>query len=270
MIPAYWWDGHPNFGDALTPWLLPKYGILPVHRGAPRARLSGIGSVLEFLPRSYDGAIWGSGLMLEQPHPLPDASVLAVRGPLTAELIGAQGPVAFGDPGLLVARHLRRPERRWRVGVVPHGHHRGGAELDELLRKIGPAAQVIDVHQEAAPAVRQIAACEMVVSTSLHGLITADAFGIPAFWTMLTPPLTGGDFKFRDYEAALTPGRTRFVALNEALASADIEAFASAAPYADVNRISDGLERALESLRSSPHGFGNASGASDSREWGGR
>ena len=71
VVPAYWWDGHPNFGDDLTPWLLPDFGVAPVHRVAGRARLAGVGSILEFFPADWDGAIWGSGLMYGRPHPLP-------------------------------------------------------------------------------------------------------------------------------------------------------------------------------------------------------
>ena len=68
LVPAFWWDGHPNFGDDLTPWLLPHYGVLPVHRVASRARLAGVGSILEFLPADWDGVVWGSGLMHDAPQ----------------------------------------------------------------------------------------------------------------------------------------------------------------------------------------------------------
>lgn len=257
VVPSYWWNGHPNFGDALTPWLLPRYGILPVHRRASVARLAGVGSILEFLPESYDGVILGSGLMEESLHPLPHARALAVRGPLTADLIGVDAPVAFGDPGLLVARHLRRPRSRWRVGLVPHGHHRGTAESAALIARAGSSAFVVNVHQEAAPAVRQIASCDAVISTSLHGLITADSFGIPALWTTMSPPLSGGDFKFRDYEAAVTPGRSRYVPIEQLLDAADPVAFADVADPRMVESLGDGLEQALTEVRRGGPGNGS-------------
>lgn len=249
VVPTYWWDGHPNFGDAMTSWLLPKYGILPVHRVARSARLSGVGSILEFLPADFDGAIWGSGLIRDEDHPLPDAHVLAVRGPLTREHIGAPSTVALGDPGILAARHIRRASPRWDVGLVPHGHHRSHRGFLSLADAAGVRVRVIDVHQEAATAVHEISACRTIVTTSLHGLIAADSFGIPAVWTTLEPPLDGGDFKFHDYEAALPGSGTRYLAYDDGWT---IDALRRVARRADVDAVAnlgDGLVRALDGLR---------------------
>jgi len=247
VVPAYWWDGHPNFGDALTPWLLPRYGIVPVYREPRQARLAGVGSLLEFFSSDYDGAIWGTGLMTDVEQKMPSASVLALRGPLTAERIGA-GEVPYGDPGLLVARHVRRPARRSAVVAVPHGHHRGHAGLAALLASEPGRARTVNVHQSAGAAVREIASGEAVLTTSLHGLITADAYGIPAVWTMLEPALTGGDFKFRDYEAAVTPGRTRYVDFDDLRTLDDVQRLARTADAARVSALAGGLERSLARL----------------------
>jgi hypothetical protein len=247
VVPAYWWDGHPNFGDDLTPWLLPKWGVVPVHRMPQHARLAGVGSVLEFLPPEFDGAIWGSGLMSDAPHPLPRARALAVRGPLTRDRIGAAGETAFGDPGLLVSRRMRHPAARWEVGFVPHGHHRSHAGFAAVAAAT-PGSRVVNVHQSARRAVCEIASCRVVVTTSLHGLVTADAFGIPAVWTTLDPPLGGGDFKFRDYEAAVTPGRTRHVSWTDGIAPADLTRVAWSADADRVARLADGLVQAIRRL----------------------
>ncbi len=244
VVPAFWWDGHPNFGDDLTPWLLPHYGLAAAYRSASTARLAGVGSILEFLPAGWDGAVWGSGLMEEAAHALPAATFLAVRGELTRELAGVRGEVALGDPGILVARHLRRPAVRSDVGIVPHGHHR---QHPGVLAATGGAARVsvVNVHGRAAPTVRAIAACRVIVTTSLHGLVTADAYGIPAVWTTLDPPLGGGDFKFRDYESAMTPGRTRYVPYDPDVPLEALAAHAGTADAAVVARRSDELELAL-------------------------
>ncbi|MGR0318713.1 polysaccharide pyruvyl transferase family protein [Agromyces sp. ZXT2-3] len=248
VVPAHWWDGHPNFGDDLTPWLLPSYGVAPVHRVAGRARLAGVGSILEFLPEDFDGAIWGSGLMYGRPHPLPQAKVLAVRGHLTRELIGAGDDVALGDPGILVARLAPRPRPRWDVAIVPHGHHRQHESFMALADAAGTRVHVVNVHQPAARVVREIAAAEAVVTTSLHGLVTADAYGIPATWTTLDPPLSGGPFKFHDYESVMTPGASRFMPFDPSRGLRGMLEGAAVAPRVTVDRASDDLERSIRRL----------------------
>lgn len=248
VVPAFWWDGHANFGDDLTPWLLPRYGVLPILRPPGSARFAGAGSILGFLPTQFEGVIWGSGLMEGEKHPLPGSHVLAVRGPLTAELIGVRHPVVFGDPGILVARHMARPRERWAVGIVPHGHHRQNPTLLGLARRGGGLVHVVNVHQAAERAVREIASCGAVLTTSLHGLITADAFGIPAVWTTLDPALNGGDFKFRDYETVVTPGRTRFAPIDE---ESSLDSVIRSARRADAETIAvivRGLEESLAHL----------------------
>lgn len=245
VVPAYWWDGHPNLGDELTPLLLPRYGIVPLHREPDRARLAGVGSIIQFLPAGYNGAIWGSGMIDDVERPLPAAHVLAVRGPLTAERIGAGG-VAFGDPGLLVGRHLRRPRSDGRVVLVAHGHHRNDPDVLALARADGVRA--VNVHRGAPAVVRGIASAGAVLTTSLHGLVTADAYGIPAVWTTREPALIGGDFKFRDYEAAVTPGRSRFVHFDDVRSPDDVRRRASRADAARVAELCDGLEAALRRL----------------------
>lgn len=248
MVPSYWWDGHPNFGDTLTPWLLPHYGVIPVYREPRHARLSGVGSVLEFMPETFDGVIWGSGLMNDRERTLPAATPLAVRGPLTAERLGLRETVAFGDPGILVSRHIPRSLVTSQIVAVPHGHHRSHPGLSRLLASEPGRAKTANVHQGARGAVREISAGAVVLTTSLHGLITADSYGIPAVWTMLTPALEGADFKFRDYEATVIPGRSRFVAFDDLRTLDDVVRHASAADPDRVSVVSDDVAAAARRI----------------------
>ncbi len=208
-ISGYWWDGHENFGDALTPWLLPRYGVIPIHREPRDADFVGVGSILEFMPSTFEGIVWGSGLMHETPRTFDGATVLAVRGQLTHELLGSPRRCALGDPGILVARHRRRPVIRWGLGLVPHGHHRHDPHWRALAQAHPGRVHLINVNRPVARVVDEIGSCSAIITTSLHGLITADSFGIPAAWTEWEPVLPGGDFKFRDYESVVSPGRSR-------------------------------------------------------------
>ncbi|UUZ44042.1 polysaccharide pyruvyl transferase family protein [Janibacter limosus] len=242
VIPMYWWDGHPNFGDALTPWVPAGRGIVAVHTPLSGARAVGIGSLVDQLPDDFDGTIWGSGLLRDTETRLPRARFLAVRGPLTREQLGLGTDVTLGDPGLLVGAHARRRAPRWRLGVVPHGLHHADTALERLGRQAG--VRTIDVRSTPSVVMAQIARCEAVLTTSLHGLIVADTLGIPAAWTQREPRLWGGDFKFRDYEAVVSPGRSRERTINESM---DPDQVARACGLPD----GDALSRSISELEAS-------------------
>ena len=97
------------------------------------------------------------------------------------------GGRATATPGLLVARRVRRPSVRWDVGLVhPHEPSLTCGVSRTVADAPGLRVRVINVQRTAyAPRHSEIAACSAIVTTSLHGLVTADAFGIPAVWTTL-------------------------------------------------------------------------------------
>jgi pyruvyltransferase len=61
--------------------------------------------------------------------------------------------------------------------------------------------------------VREISRCRHLLSTSLHGLVVADSYGIPAAWARLSPDLIGATYKFHDHESVVTPGWSRQIEL---------------------------------------------------------
>lgn len=248
-IPGYWWDGHENFGDALTPWLLPRYGIVPIHREPPGAAFVGVGSILEFMPAGFGGLVWGSGLMHAIPRTFEGATILAVRGRLTHELLGTPAGCALGDPGILVARHRRRPAVRWQLGIAPHGHHWHDPHLRALAQAHPDRVRLISVNQPVTTVVDEIASCAAIVTTSLHGLVTADSFGIPAAWTVWEPALPGGDFKFRDYESVVSPGRSRYFPFDSSLGVDDLLRRTEFVSASRVAECSASLESATHDLR---------------------
>jgi hypothetical protein len=131
---------------------------------------------------------------------------------------------------------------------VPHGHHRAHREFLRIATAGDDSVRVVNVHQSAGRAVPEIAAASAVITTSLHGLITADAYGIPAVWTTLEPGLGGGDFKFRDYESVVTPGHSRFVAFRPGMPVHELVTAAWAAPRDTVTTSGNALVAALKRL----------------------
>ena len=186
-----WWfrEGHKsNFGDELGAEILRALGNRDERVPLPHADMIAIGSILEFAAaEGRDGlAVWGAGFMTAG-SPASKLDVRAVRGKLTASALGVDVPV--GDPGLLCSLIWKRPAVRHRVGVVPH--------LSDDNRY--PWADVvIDVTAPVAEVLHQIGSCAAVASSSLHGIIAAHAYGIPAM-RLHHPRIIGGEHKWADY-----------------------------------------------------------------------
>jgi pyruvyltransferase len=189
-----WSEGVQNFGDELGPAILKRLGY-EVRRveSMADADLIACGSILEAASREArdDTVVWGSGLMRDgEAVDVSRLDVRAVRGPLTARLIGVDVPTC--DPGYLVPHIYRRPMGRHRVGVVRH-------YIDK--RTYPWADLVIDASEPVDTVIDAIGSCHTIASSSLHGLIVADAWGIPTM-RLHHRRVAGGNFKWADYFAS--------------------------------------------------------------------
>jgi pyruvyltransferase len=204
-IKAYWWRGVSNFGDMLAPLLLERFAEVRVEWGTvSHSSIVSIGSLLEHLPPLWDGYIVGSGKLFENTriHNMRDATILAVRGPLSAR--GLKGSFALGDPGLLANELVGAQEKQWSIGLLPHWEDK---ELVPKFQALIPSrypVKVINPQDDPLTVLRQIGACGKIVTSSLHGVIVADAFRVPRRIEVSSlMRKDGGDFKFRDYCASI-------------------------------------------------------------------
>lgn len=214
----YWWNEEPNFGDAMNALLIPRlFGREVAWAPLEEADLVGTGSVLQWITpvvaaREAPIDVWGSGFIFakEPAPPLPSVRIHALRGHASASMFGPQCRPAYGDPGLLTARAVNAPPTRFRVGVVPHLWHRDLPVVRQAVDRL--SARLIDVTSDPEMVIEQIASCDVVFSSSLHGLVVADSFGIPNWWTSAAPEPFGGEFKFLDYYSVfgLQPRPLRF------------------------------------------------------------
>lgn len=212
VVKAYWWKGAPNFGDALAPLLLKHFtGVVAEWKSPSRATVVSIGSVLEHISPSYTGYIIGSGKLQRSTKPkFPYATILALRGPLTAR--GVPGDYAIGDPGLLADELVGPQNKQWDVGILPHWKDTELVPKFLKLIKKGKV-KVIKPSDDPLTVIKQIGACRKLVTSSLHGMIVADAFGGIPRRVEISSALDkeGGDYKFLDYSASiktpLEPGR---------------------------------------------------------------
>ena len=127
-----------------------------------------------------------------------------MRGRLTRDRLVAQGidcPEVYGDPALLLPLIYDKPvERHHTIGIVAHYMD----EYDEKIKTFladNPDATLISLTRYGhwRGVVDQIRSCEVVVSSSLHGLIIADAYGVRNAWMELSDKVEDRGFKFRDY-----------------------------------------------------------------------
>ena len=194
-IKLHWYDKERNFGDMLSPILFNGLGI--EYKKAKRndsEKLLAIGSII-YASREND-ILWGTGTMIDKDFIAPKGlKVLAVRGPKTRKKIkGVNVPEIYGDPAILIP-DIYKPNKieRHKIGFVPHYVDQNHPELIKDKRFI------IDVKQDPLKTIDEICSCDMIVSSSLHGIIIAEAYGIDAVWIKLSDKIIGGRFKFNDY-----------------------------------------------------------------------
>ncbi len=197
-----------NFGDDLSPVIV--CGVSPhrirsinPHDISKRPRLENflfsLGSIFHFV--QDNDVIWGTGVNINRQNPnrLKRLDIRAIRGPLSREFIinnyHLDCPEVYGDPALLLPilfpHKKHNPVRKY--AIVPHG-----GDIDYFKNY----DNVILPTENWEKVVDYILGAELVISSGLHGLIVAEAFGIPARWIFnetLPSSKNEGVFKYNDY-----------------------------------------------------------------------
>ncbi len=216
-LRLFWWRGGANFGDELSALIVAHVaGRKVVHAGAASCEMLALGSLLQVIRHKHrqpraDGVrpwIWGAGMLrVIRPDFLDNVQVVLLRGPVSAAILGIKAD-AYGDPGLLVPLILGdMPARRDRIGLMVHHSQSDDPGLAALIAA-EPALELINVGDDAIKVCRAIAACAHVISSSLHGLVVADACGVASTWL---DPGAQSQLKYHDYAASI--GRAMIVPL---------------------------------------------------------
>ncbi len=174
----------------------------PIHE----ADMMAIGSIMNrekkakrfFIPRCLH--IWGAGTDAGGRHFSGRHYYHAVRGYKTLEQINdPKGQPALGDPGLLAAHWWEgrgKPHKRYKLGVIPHYVDKSHSVIEYLKNIEG--VRLIDVFWPVEEVLRAIQESDFILSSSMHGLIVSDAFGVPNRRMKLSDGLIS-DYKFQDY-----------------------------------------------------------------------
>jgi pyruvyltransferase len=207
-VPVRWWIKADNFGDLLSPWLISKMTAREVtYFDEGRPHYLAVGSVLN-RARSCT-TVWGSGAFGTEDASVfaPGAQYAAVRGPLSrARLVtaGIECPEVYGDPALLAPAYFApKVPKTHAYGIVARWSERRWHDAE-----IGPGVRLIHLETtDVEGVIEAMLSCRRIVTGSLHGLIIADAYGLPSAWVQHRKAY-GGMFKFFDYFATVNKLRT--------------------------------------------------------------
>lgn len=202
-LKLFWWNGQVNLGDVINLELvktLSKKKVEWVPNNYSQEFNTCIGSVLQLA--NNHTTVWGSGYISEAARsPKKPKMVCAVRGPKTRQLLLAQGvecPEVYGDPALLAPMLFPINEmKKYELGIIPHFVDKKAAFFQQ---QFPDNIKIIDIEtDDVNQFLSEVNQCEKIISSSLHGVILADAYGIPAHRVKFSNDISGGDFKFEDY-----------------------------------------------------------------------
>lgn len=196
------WIKGQNFGDYLSCIVVAetarKLGLKKINLPEEQ-RFLAIGSVLH---SAQDGdIIWGSGIngkIAINRHTFSKLDVRMVRGPKTKNFLEKKGIKVcnvFGDPALLLPILLPDYKRKSKLGkitILPNLN-----EI-ELVKKRKPKfMHMVSPLKHWKKILYEIITSELVLTSSLHGIVLAEAFKVPVRFVM---PMGGETlFKYQDY-----------------------------------------------------------------------
>lgn len=210
----YWWSerhiqkkNYENYGDLLGAYLTEKISGRPVKwvrstkpgiKNYFKPVYATIGSILSHLSKKT--IVWGCGIN-SRDEKIIARKLLAVRGPLSRKRALEQNltcPAIYGDPALLLPLYYKpKKVTSFKVGIVPHI-----IDFEEVSAwyKDVPDVAIIDFRtNDVEQTTDALAGCKHLLSSSLHGLIAAHAYGIPAVQVSFSDRIHGDGVKYHDY-----------------------------------------------------------------------
>lgn len=194
MIPLYWVP-NGNFGDAIAPLIVQHVTGKAVRRisaAADEPHLFAVGSHCQLAnARTH---VWGTGILYRQAVLSAAATYHMVRGPLTQQRVRAAGGhcECVGDPVGFVRELFAAGDPLGEWCFVPHWREVPLVPTIDGVTVLSPLTAVAEF-------CRVLSGHKYVLSSSLHGLVAAHAYGLKAAWVKLSERPLGDDTKYRDY-----------------------------------------------------------------------
>lgn len=152
--------------------------------------------------------VWGTGCINYNEIDNLPKKIYAVRGPLTRnELLkkGISTPKVYGDPALLFPE-IYNPVKiiKYKYGLIPHYIDFTDPNSLLIIKQLqSQGVKIINITAGIFHFIDELVQCKNILSSSLHGLIAADAYNIPNIRVKLSNKILGGDFKFDDYHLSV-------------------------------------------------------------------
>ncbi|MGG7033603.1 MAG: polysaccharide pyruvyl transferase family protein [Flavobacterium sp.] len=213
-IRLFWWNEKiiqgktkENYGDVLGKYLVEKISGKSVVFAWPKKWsvldyfmpiYVTVGSILTHV--NHKCMVWGSGI-ISKDYSIKKARFLGVRGPQTRKFLleaGYEVPEIYGDPALLLPRYFApKVEKKYKYGIVPHYDD---YKIVSNWFQDNSEIHLIDMMTtDVESKTIEFLQCEKIISSSLHGIIVAHAYGIPAVWQKFSNKVFGDDIKYQDY-----------------------------------------------------------------------
>lgn len=203
MEVYYYKDPAGNFGDDLNELIWPHV-LHDVWYTASNITLVGIGSILwkgplsDLIDNGRHPVVLGSGISYrDPPTDLTQMTILAVRGPLTASLLGKPDK-SLTDAAILIGEVDGPHQHRRSDGKVlfmPHHRTLRRTPWAEIAEEAG--FQYVSPQQSIEDTLNEFAGARLVVTEALHGAIVADALRIPWLPIRISPRFE--EFKWLDW-----------------------------------------------------------------------
>lgn len=216
-------DAENNAGDIFTPWLLDRMGLVWQYSKNPD--LCSTGSILAHWP-CQNAMIWGSGFHNEDEEIVQTdiSKYYAVRGKLSYQKLGTDKKIVIGDTAILASKYFdaSKVKKKYRFGLIPHYE-----DYDFFQQFDSDRVHVINIVTPNLDSLfREINECEFLFSSSLHGIIFAHSFLLPAYHLEHGQLVSVDAFKFRDYYSSFDlPYESRRIADEEDFRMLDMESY---------------------------------------------
>ena len=217
-IKLFWWDERKflhkdkeNYGDMLSRYLVGKISGRKVQFVHPKKQswlnrhkkhYVVVGSILAHVTKN--SIVWGSGI-IDRVHKVDEADFRAVRGPETRKYLLGMGykcPEIYGDPALLLPKYyLPKRNVKFELGIIPH--YKDFDKISEKYKDIDGVSVINMMSLDVEKTTNAILECDRIISSSLHGVIVAHAYRIPALWVKFSDEPFGDDIKFKDYYSSV-------------------------------------------------------------------